>query len=81
MWLEPKLVGYDEAHRLGVMAGWWAVSAEGTPVAGPYPTEEAAMVGIGKRGADQPAGRPNAEGPAPEERAWTSRDRAARSRT
>lgn len=67
MWMKPKLIGDAEGRRLGVMAGWWAVSEDGTPVAGPYPTQEAAMVGIGKRGADQPTGRPGEAGPPPEE--------------
>lgn len=67
MWLKPKLIGDGEGRRLGIMAGWWAVSPEGTPVSGPYPTEEAALVGIGKRGADQPTGRPDTAGPPPEE--------------
>ncbi|MEP9347483.1 hypothetical protein [Xanthobacter sp. KR7-225] len=43
------------------------MSADGTPVCGPDPTREAAMVGIGKRGGDQPTGRPDADGPLPEE--------------
>lgn len=65
MWLKPKLVGDTEGTRLGVMAGWWAVAEDGTPVSGPYPSEEAAIVSIGKRGADQPAGTPDESGPPP----------------
>lgn len=47
------------------MPGWWAVAEDGTPVSGPYPSEEAAIVSIGKRGADQPAGTPDESGPPP----------------
>lgn len=67
MWLKPKLFGDAEAVRIGVVPGWWAVSRDGTPVSGPYPTREATMVGIGKRGGDQPTGRPDEDGPPPEE--------------
>lgn len=67
MTLEPRLITEADAGRLGIMSGWWAVSPDGTPVAGPYPTEEAAMVGIGKRGADQPTGMAGDSGPPPEE--------------
>lgn len=67
MTLEPRLISEADAVRLGVMAGWWAVASDGTPAAGPYPTREAAIVGIGKRGADQPTGRPGESGPPPEE--------------
>ncbi|GLI20352.1 hypothetical protein XFLAVUS301_00260 [Xanthobacter flavus] len=49
------------------MPGWWAVTPDGTPAGGPYATEEAAIVGIGARGADQPTGRPGEAGPPPEE--------------
>ncbi|WP_029555957.1 hypothetical protein [Xanthobacter sp. 91] len=67
MTLEPRLVSETDATRLGVMPGWWALAPDGTPVAGPYPTQEAAIVGIGKRGADQPTGRAGQSGPPPEE--------------
>lgn len=67
MRLLPRYIQADEGARLDVSAGWWAVSEDGTPVSGPYPTEEAAMVGIAKRGADQPTGRPGTAGPPPEE--------------
>ncbi|MEW6122061.1 MAG: hypothetical protein AB1698_05580 [Pseudomonadota bacterium] len=67
MTLEPRHIGDVEALQRGIMAGWWAVSPDETPVAGPYPTKEAAMVGIGKRGADQPTGRPGEAGPPQEE--------------
>ncbi len=67
MTLEPRLVSEADAGRLGVMPGWWAVAPDGTPAAGPYPTREAAIVGIGKRGADQPTGRAGESAPPPEE--------------
>lgn len=67
MWLEPKLIGEDEGGRLGIMPGWWALASDGTPVSGPYPTEEAAIVSIGKRDFSQPTGRPGDAGPPPEE--------------
>ncbi|QTL02118.1 hypothetical protein J5J86_15065 [Aquabacter sp. L1I39] len=67
MWLKPKLIGENEADGHDVMPGWWAVAEDGTPVSGPYPSREAAVVGIGKRGADQPTGRPGEAGPPPEE--------------
>ena len=65
--LEPRHIAEADSGRLGVIPGWWAVSSDGTPVAGPYPTREAAIVGIAKRGAAQPTGRPGESGPAPEE--------------
>ncbi|MDR6333893.1 hypothetical protein GGQ86_002363 [Xanthobacter flavus] len=67
MTLEPRLISKADATRLGVMPGWWAVTPDGTPAGGPYATEEAAIVGIGARGADQPTGRPGEAGPPPEE--------------
>lgn len=67
MMLLPRQIGDAEAERLGIMAGWWAVAPEGAPVSGPYPTEEAAKVGIAKRGSDQPDGRPGEAGPPPQE--------------
>lgn len=67
MTLEPRLISEADAARLGVMPGWWAVAPDGTPAAGPYPTREAAIVGIGKRGADQPTGRAGESAPPPEE--------------
>lgn len=65
MELVPAFVDAEKGARLAVMSGWWAVAEDGTPVAGPYPTEEAAKIGIAKRGADQPTGHPNAAGPPP----------------
>lgn len=67
MRLLPRLIQENEGARLGVMAGWWAVSEDGVPVAGPYATAEAAKVGIAKRGADQPTGHPGDARPPPEE--------------
>lgn len=67
MWLEPKLIGAEEGRRLRIMSGWWAVASDGTPVAGPYPTHEAAVIGIAKRDAAQPTGRPGEAGPPPED--------------
>ncbi|MFG1464943.1 hypothetical protein V5F77_18840 [Xanthobacter sp. DSM 24535] len=64
--LYPKELETTEAGARGVQPGWWAVTQDGTPLAGPYPTREAAIVGIAKRGETQPTGRPGEQGPAPE---------------
>lgn len=64
--LVPQHLGPTEANEKGIQEGWWAMTESGEPVSGPYPTEEAAIVGIGKRGQDQPTGRPGEAGPPPE---------------
>lgn len=66
MKLAPSYVDKPDASRLQIAVGWWAVAPDGTPVSGPYPTEEAAKVGIAKRGQDQPTGMAGTAGPAPE---------------
>lgn len=65
--LEPKEIDGTTARARGIQQGWWAVTQDGAPVSGPYPTREAALVGIAKRGEDQPTGRPGEDPvPAPE---------------
>jgi len=64
--LIPKLITQAQEETLDVMPGWWAVTEDGAPVSGPYPTEAAAMTAIGARGQDQPTGRPGESGPLPE---------------
>jgi hypothetical protein len=45
-----KAVLFDEetAESKGVGPGWWVVDDIGTPLFGPYPSREAAVVAIGK---------------------------------
>ncbi|MGV6875504.1 hypothetical protein ACUSIJ_22780 [Pseudochelatococcus sp. B33] len=50
MKLEPRQLNEEEAKRLGVTPGWWAVDEIGTPVLGPHPSREGALVGIAKSG-------------------------------
>ncbi|OYW59715.1 MAG: hypothetical protein B7X99_15640 [Rhizobiales bacterium 17-65-6] len=64
--LIPQQIGPTEAAQKNIQEGWWALTESGEPVAGPYPTKEAAMIGIGKRGEAQPTGRPGEKGPPPE---------------
>jgi hypothetical protein len=64
MMLFPKEFDDQGARAHGIQRGWWAVSSDDTPISGPYPSREAALVGIAKRGEDQPSGRPG-EDPVP----------------
>lgn len=50
MKLEPRQLDQEEAERFGVAPGWWAVDEIGTPVLGPHPSREGALVGIAKSG-------------------------------
>lgn len=52
--LEPKEINEEEAQRFGVPAGWWGVDEAGTPVVGPHPSREGALVGIAKSGRRDP---------------------------
>ncbi|TCT07654.1 hypothetical protein [Aquabacter spiritensis] len=64
--LVPTFIGAQDAETRNLSEGWWALTPDGHAVSGPYPTREAAMLGIGKRGEDQPTGRAGEAGPAPE---------------
>ncbi|MGU3493702.1 hypothetical protein ACLBXM_06625 [Xanthobacteraceae bacterium A53D] len=64
--LIPIQIDATQAKARGIQEGWWAASQFGEPVAGPYPTKEAAIVAIAKRGEDQPTGLPGEAPPAPE---------------
>ncbi|OYX14869.1 MAG: hypothetical protein B7Z15_02510 [Rhizobiales bacterium 32-66-8] len=64
--LIPRLISEGQESEFDVIPGWWAVTEDGAPVSGPYPTEAAAMIAIGARGQDQPTGRPGESGPDPE---------------
>lgn len=64
--LIPKFITAVEAAERDLQEGWWATTEGGDAISGPYPTEEGAIVAIGKRGADQPTGRPGALGPPPQ---------------
>ena len=37
--LSPRLVGLEEALRLGVVSGWYSTKVSGTFVSGPHDTE------------------------------------------
>lgn len=63
--LIPRYIDATDAVARDLQEGWWATTESEEAVSGPYPTEEAAMLAIGKRGANQPTGRPGEAGPPP----------------
>ncbi len=64
--LIPRFIDAKDAAARDLQEGWWATTESGDAVSGPYPTKEAAIVAIGKRGASQPTGRPGEAGPPPQ---------------
>lgn len=50
MTIEPRQLDEEEAKRFGVAPGWWGVDEIGTPIIGPHPSREGALVGIAKSG-------------------------------
>lgn len=64
MALEPRHLDQEEAERFGVAPGWWAVDEIGTPILGPHPSREGALIGIAKSGRrDDEAPGARASGP------------------
>ncbi|MGI6246569.1 MAG: hypothetical protein ACOYJQ_12465 [Pseudochelatococcus sp.] len=63
MGLEPRELNQEEAERFGVAPGWWAVDEIGTPVLGPHPSREGALIGIARSGRrdDDAPGNENTE--------------------
>ncbi|GGC68723.1 hypothetical protein GCM10010994_29120 [Chelatococcus reniformis] len=54
---KPVQIVDDQAHELGIAPGWWGATEEGKPMLGPYPSREAALVGITSHGmGDRPEG-------------------------
>ena len=45
-----------EAHRRGIMPGWWVIDAEDQTVLGPYPTREAVLIAMANQGFGEGAG-------------------------
>ncbi|GGC68168.1 hypothetical protein [Chelatococcus reniformis] len=56
--LKPVEITDAEADRRGVAPGWWGADDNGRLILGPYPSREAALVGITNHGAgaETPAG-------------------------
>ncbi len=65
MTLEPRQLDEEEAQRFGVAPGWWGVDEIGTPVIGPHPSREGALVGIAKSGRTDSETEPARRSPPP----------------
>lgn len=48
--LKPVEIASNEAESRGVAPGWWGADENGRLILGPYPSREAALVGIRSHG-------------------------------
>ena len=46
--IKAVLIDDETAQSKGIGPGWWVVDEIGTPLFGPYPNREAALLAIGK---------------------------------
>lgn len=60
MQLHPRQLNDEQAERVGIPRGWWALTDDGQPVLGPYPSREATLIGITAHGTAGP--RPETSG-------------------
>ena len=54
MQLDPRQLSDEQAERFGVPPGWWALTDDGQPVPGPYPSRESTLIGIAAHGTAGP---------------------------
>jgi len=54
MQLYPRQLSDEQAERFGVPPGWWALTDDGQPVLGPYPSRESTLIGIAAHGTAEP---------------------------